>query len=31
MILETLSKEFGYSLADIKEIGGYILSAYGGL
>lgn len=31
MILETLSKEFGYSLADIKEIGGYVLSAYGGL
>ena len=31
MILETLSKEFGYTLADIKEIGGYVLSAYGGL
>lgn len=30
-ILDTLSKEFGYSLADIKEIGGYVLSAYGGL
>lgn len=30
-VLEILSESLGYTLSDVKEIGGYVLAVYGGL